>query len=560
MLIGLGLRDIVLIDRLDLGVGSGLTALTGETGAGKSILMDALGLALGRRGDAGLVRPGAEFGTASAVFAVPRDHPAREAVREHGLDEGEELVLRRRLGRDGASRAFVNDQPVGVALLRRLGGLLVALHGQHDEQGLLDQATHRGALDAFAGLAPARAEAAAAHGRWQAAEAAAAAAAKAAETRRADEEFLRHAVAELDALQPRPGEEEELASERGRLQNREKLASALIEAANALDENGGIESRLRLALRTIERVAERAGGAFDGVRQALDRALTETAEAQGAMAQAASRLDVEPGRLEKAEERLFALRQLARKHRVAVDGLAALADDFKARLAAIEDGAATIAQRQKDAAAARADYLAQASALRQGRTEAAERLGRAMAAELKPLKLGGARFAVRIVPLAEPEWSAAGTERVVFEVATLPGAALGAIGRIASGGELSRFMLALDVALAGRGDATTLVFDEIDRGLGGATADAVGERLARLARDVQVLAVTHSPQVAARAEHHWRVSKITQGRGEKAATLARVEALDDTGRREEIARMLAGAAVTDAARAAAASLMHGGRR
>lgn len=560
MLIGLSLRDIVLIDRLDLALGGGLTALTGETGAGKSILMDALGLALGRRGEAGLVRPGAEFGTASAVFAVARDHPARELVREQGLDEGEELVLRRRLGRDGATRAFVNDQAVGVALLRRLGCLLVALHGQHDEQGLLDPATHRAALDAFAGLAPARGQAAAAHGRWQAAARALAAAAETAQARRSDEDFLRHASAELDALQPRSGEEAELAELRSRLQNREKLAAALIEAANALDENGGIESRLRLALRTVERAAERAGGAFDAARQALDRALTEVGEAQTAMAQAAGQLDVEPGRLEKAEERLFTLRQVARKHRVAVDALAPLAGEFKARLALIEDSAATTAAREREAAEAGADFAAAAAALRRGRADAAERLGRAMAAELKPLKLGGARFAVRIVPLAEPEWSAAGTERVLFEVATLPGAPLGAIGRIASGGELSRFMLALDVALAGRGDATTLVFDEIDRGVGGATADAVGERLARLARAVQVLVVTHSPQVAACAAHHWRVSKITQGRGERAASLTRVEELDDAGRREEIARMLAGAAVTEEARAAASSLMHGGRR
>ena len=557
MLAALDIRDIVLIDRLDLTLADGLGVLTGETGAGKSILLDALGLALGARADAGLLRHGAAQGSVAAVFDLPAGHPARAVLAEQGLAEDDELVLRRVLSPDGKSRAFVNDQPVSVALLKRLGALLVEMHGQAAEQGLLDAAVHRELLDAFGGLGESVAAVAAAFARMRdtatAAERAAAEAARA----QGDADYLRHMAQELATLDPKPGEEAELAEMRSLLQAGEKLAGALGEATAALEENGGVESRLRLALRALERVADRAAGRFDAALAALDRALTEAGEAGLQLAAAGRALDLDPARLERAEERLFALRAVARKHNVAVDDLAASRSDFEQRLAAIEDGGAALAKLRQAAEAARADYRTAAAGLRAARQRSAAKLDKAVAKELPPLKLGNARFATRLVELTENEWSAAGTERVMFEVATNPGLPPGPLSKIASGGELSRFMLALRVVLAGQGAATTLIFDEVDRGIGGATADAVGERLARLAARVQVLVVTHSPQVAARGTHHWRIAKGERRNGKAVTTVTQVEKLDEAARREEIARMLAGARITDEARAAAESLMQG---
>ena len=554
MLRGLGIRDIVLIERLDLSLHHGLCVLTGETGAGKSILLDSLGLALGRRADAGLVRHGAAQGSVTAEFEVPASHPALALLAEQGLEPGDSLILRRVVAADGKSRAFINDQAVGVALLRRIGDTLVEIHGQNDEQGLLDAGMHRAMLDAFGGLEPSVVTVRAAHGAMRDTAAELAAARDRLAKARADEEWLRHVADELKSLRPEPGEESKLAEQRSMLQHGEKIATALVDAESALAEHGGVESRLRVAARALERVAERAGGRLDNAIAALDRAQDGVAEAVQALEAATRALDVNPNALEQAEERLFALRAAARKHSVPVDDLAKLREDFEARLSAIDLGSAGLKQLEKSAGEAADAYGKAAKDLTAQRHKAAAKLDRAVAGELKPLRMGAATFTTQI-QTAEP--SAEGSDRVAFLVSTNPGAPPGALSKIASGGELSRFMLALKAALAARGDAVTLVFDEVDRGVGGATADAVGERLARLADKVQVLVVTHSPQVAARGAAHWRIAKATRGSGKNATTLTEVAPLDAAERQEEIARMLAGASVTEAARAAAASLMQG---
>ncbi len=557
MLTGLAIRDIVLIDRLDLALAPGLNVLTGETGAGKSILLDALGLALGRRADSGVVRHGAVQASVAATFDLAASHPALALLADNGIAAEGDLILRRTVGTDGRSRAFVNDQPVGVALLRRIGDTLVEIHGQNDEQGLLDPQVHRTMLDAFGGLT---ADAAALRGLYAAMrEAAAKLAAAREDVRRArsDEDFLRHAATELRTLDPRPGEETALAEQRGVLQHGEKIAEALRDAEGVMAERGGIESRLRVAVRTLERVAPKAGGKLDAALAALDRALTEAGEANAALDAATQSLDMEPAALERAEERLFALRAAARKHNVPVDDLARLRADFEARLGAIEDGGAALAKLEKAAVAAEADYVAGAEALSKARAKTAAKLDKAVARELEPLRLGAAKFWTELTRLDHGDWSAEGIDRVRFLAATNPGTLPGQLSKIASGGELSRFMLALKAALAAKGDAVTLVFDEVDRGVGGATAHAVGERLAALADGVQVLVVTHSPQVAARGAAHWRIAKESRGKGATATTVTSVIGLAPDERREEIARMLAGASVTDAARAAAASLMEG---
>jgi DNA repair protein RecN (Recombination protein N) len=558
VLVGLGIRDIVLIERLDLALKPGLNVLTGETGAGKSILLDSLGLALGRRADSGIVRQGAAQGTVTAEFDLPPRHPAVAALEDLGIEASDSLILRRIVGADGRSRAFVNDQPVGVAALRRIGDLLVEIHGQNDEQGLLDPATHRAVLDEFGGHGAMLAAVRTAHAALQETQAQLRDAEANAARAQAEEDFIRHAAKELRTLDPQPDEEASLAARRSLLQQADKIAAALKDADAALNDNGGIASRLRVAMRALERVAERAGGKLDATLGALDRALTEVAEASGALDSATAALELDPNALEKAEERLFALRAAARKHGVPVDGLAGLRASFEARLAAIEDGGAALARLAKAAKAAEETYRAAAEKLSAGRKKAAAKLDRAVARELEPLRMGSARFITDLAALERADWAADGMDRVRFVVATNPGAPAGPIARIASGGELSRFMLALKAALAARGDAVTLVFDEVDRGVGGATAHAVGERLAGLAQQVQVLVVTHSPQVAARGNAHWRIAKEVRGKGASSATTTSVSALDDAARKEEIARMLAGATVTDAARAAAASLMAGG--
>ncbi|MBP7065394.1 DNA repair protein RecN [Ferrovibrio sp.] len=559
MLTHLSIRDIVLIERLDLHMAAGLGVLTGETGAGKSILLDALGLALGRRADAGLVRSGAAQGVVTAAFDVAPKHPAFALLAEQGLEAAEEgIVLRRVVSGDGKSRAFVNDQAVSIGLLRRLGDTLVEIHGQNDEQGLTDSAVHRALLDDYAGLNRDAAALKGLYRNFRDAETALAEAEAAAEQAQRDEEYLRHVVAELETLKPLPGEEDELAAQRSQLQAGEKLATAMQEAEAALlggDKGNGVESRLRASLRALERVADRAGGQLDEAMQAAEAALDQAARYAQALDEATRRLDLDPQRLERVEERLFALRGAARKHSVAVAALPQLAEDFAAKLALIDDQAASLGKLRQAADTARAAFAKQAEALSAARRKAAAKLDKAVAAELAPLKLGTAKFQTSVETLPPEQWASDGADRVIFLAATNPGSAPGSLAKIASGGELSRFMLALRVVLAGRGDAGTLIFDEVDRGVGGATAAAVGERLARLSEKVQVLVVTHSPQVAAKGERHWRIAKRESGPAKARVTLTEVMPLQQDERREEIARMLAGATITDAARAAADELL-----
>jgi DNA repair protein RecN (Recombination protein N) len=559
MLVSLSIRDFVLIEKLDLnfsrssaaGAAGGLGALTGETGAGKSILIDALGLALGARAESGAVRRGAAQASVAAAFDLPKDHPARAVLAEQALDDEDTLTLRRLLGADGRGRAFVNDQPVSVALLRRLGDSLVEIQGQMEQHGLLDMATHRASLDAFAGLEKQGEAVRAAWHVWRGAEQAHADAEAAAAAARRDEDFLRHAVKELVALSPKPDDEETLAGERQLLRAGSALGEAVTQSLAELEQGRGAVTALHTAHRLIERNVDKAMGRLDSALAALERALSEATEAQAQLEAARDALEFDPARLEKIEERLFALRAAARKHGVAVPELAALADKFAAQLAALDDGAAGLKRLAGEAKAARAAYVAAAEGQAAARRKGAARLDKAVAAELGPLKLEKAKFVTDLAALPEAEWSEAGTDRVQFTVATNPGTPPAPIARIASGGELSRFLLALKVCLAKMGDAGTIVFDEVDSGIGGATAAAVGERLKRLARDVQVLVVTHSPQVAAMADRHWLIRKTTT----RSAASTDVLALDAKGRREEIARMLSGAEVTAEARAAADRLL-----
>ena len=551
MLTSLSIRDIVLIDRLDLEFDSGLCALTGETGAGKSILLDALGLALGARSDRALVRRGAERGSVSAVFALLEHGSLHALLDEHGLPVEDELVLRRVVGADGRSRAYINDQPVGTALLRKIADLLVEIHGQNDQHGLLDPAVQLEVLDAFGGHGALRAEVRQAHAGWR--DAARARADLAAELERAatEQAELRATVAELRTLEPAAGEEARLSAIRSQLANREKLAGALQEALELVRGDRGVEAGLGQAQRAIERALPGAEGLLQSVADALDRARVEAEEAGAVLEQAAAGLDAPELDLEQIEERLFALRAAARRHRVEVDGLAGLLASTEQRLDALDAGSDGLRAADEAERAARTVFEDAARRLSTARAAAAGALEAAVGRELPPLKLDKARFVVRLSDLAVETWGAGGAERIAFEIATNPGDVPGPLARIASGGELARLMLALKVVLARAGSPSCLVFDEVDAGIGGATAEAVGERLARLGEDAQVLVVTHAPQVAAKATHHYRVEK--QADGERATVSIRH--LEPRDRREEIARMLAGARITDAARAAAASLM-----
>ena len=551
MLTALSIRDIVLIEKLDLEPGPGLTVLTGETGAGKSILLDALGLALGSRGSPMLVRAGAERGIVTAAFAPPAGHAARRLVEEHGLEADGDIVIRRIQNAEGGSRALINDQPVSVGLLRQLGGLLAEIHGQHDERALMDAAGHRRLLDAFGALEPAAEAVAAAWGRLGEARARLEEERAKLERAASEREFLEHAVAELSSLAPQPGEERRLADTRQLMMNAEGLVSVVREAGEALD-GGDAETRISAALRKLERRREAAGGHLDDVAGALERVLVEMAEAKLAVEAAERSLVFDPRELDRAEERLFALRAAARKHGVTVDELAATLARFEAALGDIDDGDRRIAGLEAALAQAESDYFTAAERLSAGRQEAAGRLDEAVIAELAPLKLERARFATEVASdrvAAGPN----GLDRIEFKVAANPGTPLAGLAKVASGGELARFMLALKVVLASRGSAPTLIFDEIDSGVGGAVADAVGQRLARLAGALQVLAVTHSPQVAARADGHFLISKADMTGAERAVT--RVSALMAESRREEIARMLSGASITEEARAQAERLI-----
>jgi DNA repair protein RecN (Recombination protein N) len=550
MLTALAIRDVVLIEALDLEFGPGLGTLTGETGAGKSILLDALGLALGTRADSGLVRNGASQASVSAAFDLTADHPAFALLQQNGLEHepGEALVIRRTVKADGGSRAFVNDQPASAATLRELGGMLVEIHGQHDDRGLINPRGHRALLDAFGRLDVAAV--ATAHAAWRAAEDALETARTDLENAARDREWLDHAVEELSRFAAEPGEEATLAAERADMQKGAKLSDDLGAVNEHLDGSDGGLAALRQAARRLDRIAAEHPLLGEALA-ALDRAVIEASEAEDKLAAAAEAMRFDPARLESVETRLFDLRALARKHRVDPDGLAALRDELAERFDRIEAGDAGIAKLKATARDARQTYGKLAEALSNARREAATRLDAAVAAELVPLKLDAARFRTMVETLPESGWSPFGRDRVEFEISTNPGAPFAPLMKIASGGELSRFILALKVALAEQGSATTMIFDEIDRGVGGAVADAIGERLKRLAGGAQLLVVTHSPQVAARGANHWLIAKSHDG----LVTRTGVRPLDRGERQEEIARMLSGAEITAEARAQAMRLL-----
>lgn len=550
MLRTLAIRDIVLIERLDLDFEPGLNVLTGETGAGKSILLDALGFALGRKGRGASARAGTERGSVEAVFDLPAGHPARAVLADIGMEvSGEELILRRQVTAEGRSAAWINDRRATGDALARLGEMLVEVHGQHDDRGLLNPRGHRGILDRWAGLEGLLDATRIAWTARREAEAALAAAEAEVAAAAADAEFLRHAVKELEDLAPEPGEEEALDAERRLMQAAEKIGEDISRAAQALGRQGA-ESMLADALRWLDDASAAAEGRLDAPLAALERAMNELADAQSGVDDALNGLSFDPARLEILTERLFALRGLARKHRVLPSALPELAEQMTAKLAEIDGGEARIEGLTDAADEARRAYDAAAGALTAARRDAAGRLDAAVMAELPPLKMERAIFATAVTPEAP---GLDGVDRVAFTVAPNPGAAAGSIGAIASGGELSRFLLALKASLAGQGEPKTLIFDEIDRGVGGATADAVGRRLEALSRDAQVLVVTHAPQVAARAAKHFRIEKLVEG----DMTRTEVVPLPPEAREAEIARMLAGETVTEAARDAARALLAG---
>ena len=555
MLAALSIRDIVLIDKLDLEFGPGLSALTGETGAGKSILLDAFSLAIGGRGDAALVRRGATQGQVTASFDLAPSHPVFELLATNGLEPQDGLILRRIQGADGRSRAFVNDIGVSVQLLRQVGQALVEIHGQHDDRALIDPSGHRDLVDAFGGLTSDASCVAEAYAAWQAAEVERARHENEIAASRANADYLSHALEELRQLDPEQGEEEALAARRQLMMNAEKIAAELNEAIDALLGEGTSGARLAASLRRIERQAQAAGPVLTLVAEALERVLAETDTARARIEEALALTAFEPKGLERTEERLFALRGLARKHKVLVDDLPALMGRLETELSAIDQSETRSAELARAAEAARKSYEALALDLSKTRAKAAQRLDKEVMVELAPLKLDKASFITNIETVSLTEGGPSGVDRVAFFVRTNPGTEPGPLMKVASGGELARFILALKVVLAARGSAPTLVFDEADAGVGGATAAAVGERLAKLAARVQVLAVTHAPQVAAVAHGHLLIAKEAVRGPEGEAMATRVAVLEGPHRREEIARMLAGQTITDEARAAADRLM-----
>jgi DNA repair protein RecN (Recombination protein N) len=553
MLTRLSIRNIVLIEALDLAFGRGLGVLTGETGAGKSILLDALGLVLGNRADSGLVRGGEDKASVSATFdfnTLPRGLARLLDDADIELEDGEPLIVRRQLRADGKSKAFVNDQAVSVALLRARAGVLGELHGQHDDRGLVNPRGHRVLLDRFAGADTARV--ADAWSTWRSAEDALAEARGAVETAKADQNLLLAHLAELTALEPQAGEEARLAATRADMQKGEKLSGDLEELRHLWEGSDSPLAALRVAARRLDRIAPEHALLAEALG-ALDRAVIEAGEAEEKLQAAAEALVHDPAALDAAETRLFELRALARKHRCEVDELPETMRAMRSRLESIEGGEAELDALEAAAKEAGKGYRAAAEALHASRLAAALRLDEAVTRELAPLKLDAARFRTAVAALPEDKWSASGMDAVEFLIATNPGADFAPLTKIASGGELSRFILALKVALAEQGGAATVIFDEIDRGVGGAVASAIGERLARLSADGQLLAVTHSPQVAARGRMHYMIAKSSDG----TVTKTSVALLDEGGRQEEIARMLSGAEVTPEARAQADRLLEG---
>ena len=553
MLTRLSIRNIVLIEALDLDFGRGLGVLTGETGAGKSILLDSLGLVLGNRADSGLVRAGEEKASVSASFefaALPSAIADTLGDADIEVEEGEPLIIRRQLKADGGSKAFINDQPVGVALLREIAGALVELHGQHDDRGLVNPRGHRALLDRFAGADTARVEQA--WKKWRETEERLATARDAVEQAKLDQDLLLAHLAELTALEPQAGEEARLAGARADMQKGERLSGDLEELRHLWEGSDSPLASLRVAARKLDRIASEHPLLAEALA-ALDRAVIEAGEAEEKLEKAADALVHDPAALEEAETRLFELRALARKHRCEVDELPEVMRAMRSQLDSIEGGEAELDALEAAAAEAGNRYRAEAEALHANRVAAALRLDEAVARELAPLKLDAARFRTAVAELPEDRWGAHGLDSVEFLIATNPGADFAPLNKIASGGELSRFILALKVALAEQGGAATVIFDEIDRGVGGAVASAIGERLARLAADGQLLAVTHSPQVAARGRTHYMIAKSSDG----TVTRTSVALLDEAGRQEEIARMLSGAEVTPEARAQADRLLEG---
>ena len=555
MLTQLSIRNVVLIEALDLEFGAGLGVLTGETGAGKSILLDSLGLALGARADSGLVRNGEAQASVSATFEVPvSGHRAVNLLADNGIDvePGEPLIIRRLVKADGGSRAFINDQACSAALLREVGGALVEIHGQHDDRGLLNPRGHRSLLDSY-GRCDTGAVAVA-HAAWRAAADRLEKSRKAVDVAARDRDYLTHAVDELSRFAPEPGEEATLADERATMQKGARLADDLSAVTDCLTGSDGGLAQLRQAARRLDRIVHEYDPLAD-VLAALDRAVIEAGEAEDRLAGAAEALSFDPARLDDIETRLFDLRGLARKHQVQPDELATLRDEMAAKLAAIEGGEEHLAALEAQVAQSAAAYVQAAQALSAMRRDTAIRLDAAVAAELAPLKLDAARFRTVVAPLNEGQWTAHGLDRVEFEISTNPGAPFAPLVKIASGGELSRFILALKVALAEQGGADTLIFDEIDRGVGGAVASAIGDRLARLAQSNQILVVTHSPQVAARGAGHMLIAKSNASENGGTVTRTSVHSLGDGERREEIARMLSGAEITFEARAQAERLL-----
>jgi len=553
MLTRLAIRNIVLIEALDLAFTGGLGVLTGETGAGKSILLDALGLVLGNRAESGLLRRGEERASVTATFEFAELPVAVGEVLEEAdvaLEPGEPLILRRTLKSDGGSKAFVNDQPVGAALLRELAPALVELHGQHDDRGLVNPRGHLALLDRYGGTDVASVEAA--WRAWRDAEARLGQARGLAEQAKADEDLLLAHLSELDALEPQEGEEEALAGARADMQKGEKLSGDLEQLRLLWDGSDAPLAALRAAARRLDRIAGEHPLLADALA-ALDRAVIEADEAEEKLEEAARALDFDPAELDRIESRLFELRALARKHRCEVDELPAKMREMRSALDAIEAGDAEIAELEAAERAAHEVYRARAETLHANRVAAALRLDEAVSGELAPLKLDAARFRTAVGELPQERWGPHGMDAVEFLISTNPGAGFAPLNKIASGGELSRFILALKVALAEQGGAATVIFDEIDRGVGGAVASAIGERLARLAQGGQLLAVTHSPQVAARGRTHYLIAKSSEG----IVTRTSVHLLDDAGRQEEIARMLSGAEITSEARAQADRLLEG---
>ena len=551
MLAALSIRDIVLIDRLDIPLHEGMTVLTGETGAGKSIVLDSLSMALGARGDAGLVRHGAERGQVTAVFDLAMTHPVRRMLADNDIEADGDIILRRVQAADGRSRAFINDQPVSVTLMREIGRSLVEIHGQHDDRALVDPVQHRALLDAFGGLEIEVQALGTVHGAMSEARRTLTAHRARIEEARREADYLRAAVEELKKLDPQPGEEDELSERRQRMMRAEKIAGDINDANETIGGPASPIPTLAAVLRRLERKVAEAPGMLESTVDALGQAIDSLEEVRAGLEAALAASEYNPRELEEAEERLFALRAAARKHRVGVEELPGLFAQMQTDLADLDEGEEALHRLEADVAKAVEIYDKGAATLSARRHEAAAALEAAVDSELPALKLERAHFSVRMTKDAEtrgPE----GIDTVEFWVQTNPGTKPGPMMKIASGGELARFLLALKVSLADKGSAPTLIFDEIDTGVGGAVAEAIGARLARLAERVQVVAVTHAPQVAAAAANHMQVAKEER---DKETVVTRLLPLDAKARREEVARMLAGAVVTDEARAAADRLI-----